>query len=276
MKIGRLLAIAGLTYALGSVARAIYEDFGTAVFLTGIVVILSLVFGLFDWTHYDDVIRFALGLIGLVCFAGIIGLLTAGHFGAAFAAAIFLTIVVELLQPAVGGFLAWWDTPERRFGQRMEQSCSYEYVYSPRDGYCHFDHEHYEDLLKTENPNGHGYVERKVPSNWTDTGPAEGALENIQRLKEQAAAAASAPPPHGFIASLAKRYRTHWWAWWIGVPAIIWWVVKKLLGTPRQPLSDPDVKQQIARFHRPGFKDPREKEIERRMRDYLAGRTTKF
>jgi hypothetical protein len=49
-----------------------------------------------------------------------------------------------------------------------------------------------------------------------------------------------------------------------------------LLGTPRQPLSDPDVKQQIARFHRPGFKNRREKEIERRMRDYLAGRTTKF
>ena len=32
----------------------------------------------------------------------------------------------------------------------------------------------------------------------------------------------------------------------------------------------------IACYCRPGFKDPREKEIERRMRDYLAGRTTKF
>jgi hypothetical protein len=43
MKIGRLLAIAGLTYAVGSVARAVYEDFGTAVFLTGIAIIPSLV-----------------------------------------------------------------------------------------------------------------------------------------------------------------------------------------------------------------------------------------
>ena len=44
---------------------------GTAVSLTGITVILTFVFGLFDWTNYDEMIRFAMGLIGLVCFAGI-------------------------------------------------------------------------------------------------------------------------------------------------------------------------------------------------------------
>ena len=37
-------------------------------------------------------------------------------------------------------------------------------------------------------------------------------------------------------------------------------VVIKLIGTPREPRIDPDVEQQIARFRRPGFKDPREKE----------------
>ena len=41
------------------------------MFLTGITVILTFVFGLFDWTNYDEMIRFAMGLIGLVCFAGI-------------------------------------------------------------------------------------------------------------------------------------------------------------------------------------------------------------
>jgi hypothetical protein len=79
----------------------------------------------------------------------------------------------------------------------MEQACGYEYNYSPKDGYCHFDHENHEDLLTTDNPNGHGYVERKVPPNWNDSGPAEGALENIQWLKQ-------APEPHGFFASLAS------------------------------------------------------------------------
>jgi hypothetical protein len=61
MKIGKLLAVAGLTYVIGSTARAVYEGLGTAAFLTGIAVILTLVFGLFDWTYYDEVIRSALG-----------------------------------------------------------------------------------------------------------------------------------------------------------------------------------------------------------------------
>ena len=57
MRLGKLLAVAGLTYAVGSVARGVSEAPGTALFLTGIGVILILIFGLFDWTYYDDVIR---------------------------------------------------------------------------------------------------------------------------------------------------------------------------------------------------------------------------
>jgi len=268
MKIGKLLAVAGLTYVIGSTARAVYEGLGTAAFLTGIVVILTLVFGLFDWTYYDEVIRSALGLIGLLYFAWVVGALMAGRWGLAFAAAIFLYTITALFQPMVSSLLAWWDTPERRLEQRIEQACGYEYVYSPTDGYCYFDHEYHEDLLTTDNPNGHGYVERKVPQNWYENGPAESALENIQRLKEQAAAAASAPK-HGLLGSLA-------WVWWIGVPAIIWWVGKKLFGTPGEPLNDANIETQLACYRRPGFNDPRQKEIERRMRDYLAGRTAKF
>jgi len=52
---------------------------------------------------------------------------------------------------------------------------------------------------------------------------------------------------------------------------------EEVFGTPREPpITDPDVERQIASYRRPGFKDPRQKEIERRMRDYMAGRTTKF
>jgi hypothetical protein len=262
MKVGKLLVIAGLTYIIGSTARAVYEGLGTVVFLAGIAIILILVFGLFDWTYYDDVIRSALGLVGLVYFAWIVCALMAGQWGLAFLAVIVLAIVAEIFQPMVSGVLAWWDTPERRLEQRMEQACGYEYNYSPKDGYCHFDHENHEDLLTTDNPNGHGYVERKVPPNWNDSGPAEGALENIQWLKQ-------APEPHGFFASLA-------WVWWLGMPAIIWWVVKKLFAASHKPPTDPDVGRQISRYRRAGFRDPRQKEIERRMRDYLAGRTGKF
>ena len=39
---------------------AVSEAPGTALFLTGIGVILILIFGLFDWTYYDDVIRIVL------------------------------------------------------------------------------------------------------------------------------------------------------------------------------------------------------------------------
>ena len=83
------------------------------MFLTGIAVILTLVFGLFDWTYYDEVIRSALGLIGLLCFAWIVGALMAGRWGLAFAAAIFLSMAMEIFQPMVSSTLAWWDTPAR-------------------------------------------------------------------------------------------------------------------------------------------------------------------
>ena len=99
--------------------------------------------------------------------------------------------------------------------------------YFPADGYCHFDHEHYEDLLTTDNPSGHRYAERKVPPGLFGHGPAEGALENIRRLKEQVAAAASLPEPHGSFASLAKRYHAHPWLWWIAIATVIWWTIKK-------------------------------------------------
>jgi hypothetical protein len=75
---------------------------------------------------------------------------------------------------------------------------------------------------------------------------------------------------------MAKRYHAHPWVWWIGVPTIIWWPIKKLFGTPSVQPTDASVEQQIARYQRSGCKDPRQKEIERRMRDYIAGRTTKF
>jgi hypothetical protein len=227
VKLGKLIVVAGLTYAVGSVARAVFEAPSTALFLTGIGIILILIFGLFDWTYYDDVIRIALVLIGWVYLAAVIGLFMTGRWGLAFSAMILLYIVMEACQPMVISFLGWWDTPERRFEQRMERACGYEYNYSPTDGYCHFDHDHHEDLLTTDNPNGHGYAERKVPPSLFGHGPAEGALENIQRLKQQAAAATSLPEPHGFLASLAKRYHAHPWLWWIAIATVIWWTIKK-------------------------------------------------
>ena len=53
------------------------------------------------------------------------------------------------------------------------------------------------------------------------------------------------------------------------MPTVIWWTIKKLLRTSDEPPIDASVEQQIACYRRPGFKDPRQKEIERRMRDYL-------
>src|ERR1700719_2026993 len=162
MKLGKLLAVAGLTYAVGSVVRGVAEAPGMALFLTGVGVILILIFGLFDWTYYDDVIRIALVGIGWVYLAAVVGLFMAGRWGLAFSAVILLYIVMEACQPMVISFLGWWDTPERRFEQRMERACGYEYNYSPTDGYCHFDHDHHDDLLTTDNPNGHGYADRAV------------------------------------------------------------------------------------------------------------------
>jgi hypothetical protein len=267
MKIGKLVAVAGLTYAVDSVARAVSEVPGTALFLTAIGVILILIFGFFDWTYYDDVIRITLVVIGWVYLAAVFGLFMAGWWGLAFSAVILLYIVMQAGQPVVSSFLGWWDTPERRFEQRMEEACGYEYNFSPTDGYCHFDHEHYEDLLTTDNPKRHGYVERKVPPSLSGDGPSEGALANIQLLKEQAGV--SSARPDGFLGSRA-------WVWWIVVPAIIGWTIKKLFGMPRKSRTDGYVGNQIARYRRPGFQDPRQREIERRMRDYIAGRTTKF
>ena len=126
MKLGKLIVVAGLTYAVGSVARAVFEAPGTALFLTGIGIILILIFGLFDWTYYDDVIRIVLVVIGWVYLAAVIGLFMAGRWGLAFSAVILLYIVMEAFQPMVIGFLGWWDTPERRFEQRMERACGYE------------------------------------------------------------------------------------------------------------------------------------------------------
>ena len=80
----------------------------------------------------------------------------------------------------VSSFLARWDTPERRFAHEMDRACGVYYDYSKTDGYCHFNHR-YDDMLVTTNPNGHGYAMVKAP-------PAEGALENIARLKQQHAA----------------------------------------------------------------------------------------
>jgi hypothetical protein len=37
-----------------------------------------------------------------------------------------------------------------------------------------------------------------------------------------------------------------------------------------------NVAQSISQWRRPGFKDPRQKEIERRTRDFMSGRTAKF
>src|ERR1700693_1491330 len=95
MKIGKLLAVAGLTYAVGSVARGVSEAPGMALFLTGVGVILILIFGLFDWTYYDDVIRIALVVIGWVYLAAVFGLFMAGRWGLAFSGVILLYIVIE-------------------------------------------------------------------------------------------------------------------------------------------------------------------------------------
>jgi hypothetical protein len=48
----------------------------------------------------------------------------------------------------------------------------------------------------------------------------------------------------------------------------------------QKPLSVPDIERQIthqmAHWRRPGFHDPREREIEGRMRNYLSARTSRF
>src|SRR4051812_34863001 len=119
MKIGRLLAIAAITYVVGSIARGVYEAPGMALFLTGIGIILILVFGLFDWAYYDNVIRIVLLIIAWVYLAAVFALFASGQWGIAFAALTLLYIIMEAGQPMVSGFLAHWDTPERRFAQRM-------------------------------------------------------------------------------------------------------------------------------------------------------------
>ena len=60
------------------------------------------------------------------------------------------------------------------------------------------------------------------------------------------------------------------------MPAITGWTIKKLFSTSGAAPIDASVDQQIARYRRHGFRDPRQKEIERRMRNFIAGRTTKF
>ena len=50
----------------------------------------------------------------------------------AFAAVICLPIVGQVLQSMVSSMLAWSDTPERLFEQRMERACGFEYMYSPK------------------------------------------------------------------------------------------------------------------------------------------------
>ena len=60
----------------------------------------------------------------------------------------------------------------------MDRACThlsngFKYDYSPKDGYCHFDHYHYDRNRDASD------VELKVP-------PIEDAQENIDRLKHQA------------------------------------------------------------------------------------------
>ena len=189
--------------------------------------------------------------------------------GPRFRAVIVLYIVMEAGQPMVSSFLALVGYAGAPLRTADGTSVRLRVRLFAEGWLLSFRSRAPRGTVDTDNPNGHGYVEKKVPPNWNDSGPAEGALENIQRLKEQAAASAPAAR-HGFLRSLA-------WVWWIAVPAIIWWTIKKLFGRPSAPSStDPDVEKQIARYRRSGFKDPRPKEIERRMRDYMAGRTTKF
>ena len=263
MRLGKLLAIAGLTYVVDSVVWGVAKAPQMAVFLTGLCVILLLVFGLFDWAYYDDTFRLALTLVGFVALARVAALLMEGRAAVALAAIVFLLIVMGVFEPVVSGFLAGWDTPERRFTERMQQACGYEYVYHSRTATAILTTSTTTPCWRPAIRSGMATRRRRSLLNWRKSGPAEGALENIRRLKEQAAAAVSAPSN-----SLPS------WVWWIGVPAAIWWTIGRLFGSKTS--ADVDIESQIARYRRPGFADPRQKEIERRMRDYMSGRTTKF
>ena len=252
-----LIAVALLTLAAGSIIQGTYQAPSGAFFIAIVVIVLTLVLGLFDWTYYDDTIRIVLVILGWIYLAGVAGLFLMGELVLGFAALVVLSIVMEAGQPIVSSVLSWWDTPERRFEQQMDTACYSafgHYEFRPSDGYCHrFDDD--EDRPKIIVPPDPDHSERA----------ARGALENIQRLKEQAT------HPSGRVS----------WVWWIGVPAIGLWGLKKLFApSSRQPATDPDVERriadQMARWRRPGFKDPRRKEIERRMRDCMSGRTAKF
>ena len=51
---------------------------------------------------------------------------------------------------------------------------------------------------------------------------------------------------------------------------------RRVLPKARLIAEREDVVQSVAQWRRPGFKDPRQKEIERRTRNFMAGFTTKF
>ena len=252
-----LIAVALLTLAAGSVIQGIYEAPGGAFFIAIVVIVLILVGGLLDWSYYDDVLRVVLVILGWIFLAAVAGLFLMGEPILGFAGLVVLFLIMEAGQPLVSNVLSWWDTPERRFEQQMDTACYSafgHYEFRPSDGYCHrFDDD--EDRPKIIVPPDPDHSERT----------AKGALENIQRLKEQAAHSGEGMS----------------WVWWFGVPAVGVWGIRKLLKPSNEPSpTDPELERQIARemarWRRPGFDDPRQGEIERRTRDYMSGRTTRF
>jgi hypothetical protein len=172
-KVGKYVAIGGAVYATGSVVRLIC----VAPVIFGVLAAILLFLFALTGTPGDDLIRYGLIILAWIVIIQLIKLAVEGHAGLAFVIGFALFCLADITQPTVSSFLAQWDTPERRFNAKMDHACTqlwngFKYDYSPKDGYCHFDHYHYDRNRDASD------VELKVP-------PIENALENIERLKQK-------------------------------------------------------------------------------------------
>ena len=164
--------IGGAGYGIHRVCTAISGAFAVCFGVLLVICVVFLIGGLFDFEYDDVTIHNLLALIGGVCALGIIGMALSGQwFGALIALCVVLG-VMGVCKPTVTAFLDRWDTPDRRFQERLESGCDTYYLYSKVDGYCHFNHQYHEELVASaqewlcgdDGANGHRLCEYRGAS----------------------------------------------------------------------------------------------------------------
>lgn len=204
--------IGGAGYGIHRVCTAISGAFAVCFGVLLVICVVFLIGGLFDFEYDDVTIHNLLALIGGVCALGIIGMALSGQwFGALIALCVVLG-VMGVCKPTVTAFLDRWDTPDRRFQERLESGCDTYYLYSKVDGYCHFNHQYHEDSWRLPRS---GYVETMVPmdTDYVNTEgllnpppkPIRGALENIARLKAATTPKAASAAPATVVTPEAPK-----------------------------------------------------------------------